>query len=90
MIIGALDTYVYHLLRQQPSRPLGQPHAVSVFGTDDWYDDHKVLLHRHDIPRGRCQGCPRWMEAAKSTRSSGTSRFGFGDLTAPGELEIQK
>ena len=87
MIIGALDTYVYHLLRQQPLRPFGQPHAVSVFGTDDWYDDHKVLLHRHDIPRGRCQGCPRSMEAAKSSRSSGMSRFGFGDLTAPGELE---
>ena len=79
--------------RPRPVQPLQppplpwQPHAASAFGTDDWYDDHKVLLHRHDIPRGRCQGCPRSMEAAKSSRSSGMSRFGFGDLTAPGELE---
>ena len=77
--------------RPRPVQPLQppprRPHAASAFGTDDWYDDHKVLLHRHDIPRGRCQGCPRSMEAAKSSRSSGMSRFGFGDLTAPGELE---
>ena len=79
--------------RPRPVQPLRlpplpwRPHAASAFGTDDWYDDHKVLLHRHDIPRGRCQGCPRSMEAAKSSRSSGMSRFGFGDLTAPGELE---